>query len=49
MDVDTAGPRMSQVVVDKIVPVGYEQNLRLEESDCDAVEFYQSLYHDLRS
>jgi hypothetical protein len=47
MDVDTAGRRMSQgAVLDKFAPVGYEPNLQLEESDCDAVEVQQSLCHD---
>jgi hypothetical protein len=37
---------MSQgAMLDKIAPVGYEPNLQLEESDCDAVE---SLSHDPR-
>lgn len=49
MEVDTAGLRMSQgAILDKVVPVGYELNLQLERSDCDAVEVHQSLCHDLR-
>ena len=47
MGVDTARLRMSHgVILDKSVPVGFEPNLRLEESDCDAVEVQQSQSHD---